>query len=94
MITLGKHQKMYGFLMFSESMKIDQWFEWVDVLSIDKISKNIKATSVDLMILFYLLFTVNSLTLIINCFIVDIELGVGCWLTDLQHLQEIVVSNS
>ena len=73
---------MYGFLMFSESIKIDQWFEWVDVLSIDKINKKIKATSVDLMMLFYLLFTVNSLTLIIDRFIVDIELGVGCWLTD------------
>ena len=73
---------MYGFLMFSESIKIDQWFEWVDVLSIDKINKNIKATSVDLMMLFYLLFTVNSLTLRIDRFIVDIELGVGCWLTD------------
>ena len=73
---------MYGFLMFSESIKIDQWFEWVDVLSIDKINKKIKATSVDLMMLFYLLFTVNSLTLIIDRFIVDIELGVSCWLTD------------
>ena len=85
---------MYGFLMFSESIKIDQWFEWVGVISIYKIKKNIKATSVDLMMLFYLIFTVNSLTLITDCFIVDIELGVGCWLTDLQHLQEIVVSNS
>ena len=73
---------MYGFLMFSESIKTDQWFERVDVLSIDKINKNIKTTSVDLMMLFYLLFTVNSLTLIIDRFIVDIELGVGCWLTD------------
>ena len=82
LVTPGKHQKMYGFLMFSESIKIDQWFEWVDVLSIDKINKKIKATSVDLMMLFYLLFTVNSLTLRIDRFIVDIELGVGCWLTD------------
>ena len=73
---------MYGFLMFSGSIKTDQWFERVDVLSIDKINKNIKTTSVDLMMLFYLLFTVNSLTLIIDRFIVDIELGVGCWLTD------------
>ena len=82
LVTPGKHQKMYGFLMFSESIKTDQWFERVDVLSIDKINKNIKTISVDLMMLFYLLFTVNSLTLRIDRFIVDIELGVGCWLTD------------